>query len=142
MPAEGSERPVGDAYDTDDPSPERPLFENFVCDKIPCDVRLLLHVTTARGPSSTTTTLAKHSPDYSLQYDRPKQWRKFQYPNTDYGRVTVNAKDLGGGRTELTVVSDKTFGFPSWSQTSAIYFILERLEMANYLADLVCCDKV
>jgi hypothetical protein len=104
-------------------------------------VRLLLHIKATRAPGVTSTTLASPPSDYFLVYDRPEQWKSFQYPPTDYGTVDVKAKDLGGGKKELTVVGDKTFGFGRWGPTSAIYYLLRRTEMANYLADLVCCPN-
>jgi len=137
MPAQGAAQPIGDAYDTNLPAPPRPLFEHFVCDQTPCDVRLMLHILTQR--SSTSTTLPDNV-DYFLTYDTPTQWKQFPYPNADYGTVSVTPKDLGGGKTELTVVGDKTFGFQPWGTASAIYLLLRRVEMASYLADLVCCS--
>jgi hypothetical protein len=136
MPAAGAAQPIGDAYDTNLPAP-RPLFEHFVCDQTPCDVRLMLHISTQR--SSTSTTLANNF-DYFLTYDTPTQWKQFPVPNADYGTVSVTPKDLGGGNLELTVVGDKTFGFQPWGTSSAIYLLLRRVEMASYLADLVCCS--
>lgn len=131
MPKEGAPSSYGEPYDTDGP-PKRPLFENFVCDGLPCDVRLLLHIKTARSDGT-----------YHLGYDQPMPWKDFPYPTADYGDVSLKAEDLGdgSGNQRLTVVSDKTFGFDDWGTNAAIYFLLRRIEMASYLADLVCCKR-
>lgn len=131
MPNPGAPLAYGEPYDTDS-APKRPLYENFVCDGLPCDVRLLLHIKTTRSDGT-----------YTLLYDQPIPWKDFPYPSADYGDVSLKAEDLGdgSGNQRLTVVSDKTFGFDDWGTNAAIYFLLRRIEMASYLADLVCCKQ-
>jgi hypothetical protein len=131
MPTSGtSNLPYGDPYDTD--VLNRPLFERFVCDGGWCDIRLLLHLVTKVPPASKS--------DYDLKYDHPKQWKGFPFPPVDEGTVEVYSEDLPSGKKKLTVNSDKTFAFGEWTTNFAMGFMLRRIEMANYLADLVCCD--
>jgi hypothetical protein len=160
MAAVGAALPLGESYDTNSLTPfPRPLFENFICDTVPCDVRLLLHIVAfqASTPTPTPTPSASSSPSvtstpttaipnptptdpqYTVTYDLPSPWKNFPFPRTDYGQVRLYAFDLGNGDQALTAVSDKTFGFEDWSQNAAIYMLLQRIEMADYLAELVCC---
>lgn len=129
--------PLGETYNTSTFVPVRPLFENFVCDALPCDVRLMLHINSYRAPWATPVPVSTLA--YSVDYDDPTQWQNFPYPPVDYGRVVLMAKDLAGGTSELTAKSEKTFGFPNWTTNAVIYFALHKIEMENYLADLVCC---
>lgn len=130
VPEAGATLPYGDPYDTD--AEKRPFFENFVCDGLPCDVRLLLHIETKKTEDT-----------YSLLYDKPIPWKDFPFPSADYGDVALSAEDLGdgSGKERLKVVANKTFGFDDWGTNAAIYFLLRRIEMASYLADLVCCKQ-
>jgi hypothetical protein len=57
----------------------------------------------------------------------------------DHGTVEVYAAGVAPMQT-LTVKADKVFGFDDWSTDFAVYFMLRRIEMANYLADLACCN--
>jgi hypothetical protein len=131
FPKPGAEvTPFGSTYNTNSLSSlKRPLFEHFTCDGGWCDVRLLLHITA-------TIPVGK---DYQVEYDTPEPWKGFPYPPVDQGTVEITSVPAGGGKHTLTVKADKIFGFGDWTTDFAIYFMLRRIEMANYLADLVCC---
>ncbi|MCC6850234.1 MAG: hypothetical protein IT294_17220 [Deltaproteobacteria bacterium] len=155
MPAPGVALPIGETYDTGTLTPfPRPFFEKFVCDDLPCDVRLMLRIRayraptptpapTASSPSSTgpTPRVTPADPAYSLTYSSPEGWKGFPYPPVDEGQVRLYAEDPanGSGIQTLTVQSDKTFGFEDWTTDTAVLLLLRRIEMADYLADLVCC---
>jgi hypothetical protein len=130
MPNRGPEvLPFGGSYDTN--SFNRPLFEHFQCDGGWCDIRLLLRIVTQEPPVAGS--------DYDLEYSNPKPWKHFPYPPVDHGTVEVYAAGVAPMQT-LTVKADKVFGFDDWSTDFAVYFMLRRIEMANYLADLACCN--
>jgi hypothetical protein len=140
MPVEGiAVTPYGDPYDT--AVLGRPFFEHFTCDDDACDVPLLLHVVATRGALSTSTTTAGRSLAYSLNYDHPQQWKAFPFPSEDRGSIDVEASDYPGGGIKLSVEGNKVFAFKDSATTFAIYFTLRRIEMADDLAELVCCDK-
>jgi hypothetical protein len=132
LPARGTSVAYGTSYDTDVVG--QPFFEKFVCDGGWCDVRVLLRIIAA----SASPPLA-----YELTYERPKPWQAFPYPPRDDGTLKLSAVDIPGDPTNkaLTVTADKTFAFGTWTTDFSIYFMLRRVEMANYLADLVCCEN-
>jgi hypothetical protein len=123
--------PYGSSYNTD--VLNRPFFEKFVCQGSWCDVRVLLRIVTEHPAPPL---------DYKLTYDEPRQWKAFPFPPTDQGTVRISAADIPGEprNKTLTVEADKAFKFGNWTTDFSIYFLLRRVEMANYLADLVCCD--
>jgi hypothetical protein len=138
IPNKGASRPWDTSYDTDDPLPKkRPLFEQFICDGGWCDVRILLRIVT-----KVPTSASPPDPAYELEYKEPQPWKGFPFAKPDRGTVTVVAEDLGSGSAlkRLTVDADKVFGFDNWGTNVAIYFLMKRVQMGRYLADLVCCN--
>jgi hypothetical protein len=99
-----------------------------------------LDVKTGHGPPSTSTTIGK-SVVYSLGYGNPRQWETFPYPDEDRGTITLQAEDRPGGGTTLSAEGNKLFSFKDSATDFAIYFMLRRIEMADDLAELVCCEN-